>query len=42
LQHLAGISQESGHIINESLAVTFALKEQGAQSMVRTQSGKRA
>lgn len=35
----AGVSQQSGHILNKSLAVTFALKEQRAQGVVRAQGG---
>ncbi len=33
----AGVDQKRCHILNESLAVAFALEEQHAQSMVRAQ-----
>ena len=35
LQNLLGVSYESRHILNESLAVAFPLEKQGAQGMVR-------
>ena len=41
LQRLAGVSQESRHILNERLAVALALEEQGAQRVMRAQTGWR-
>jgi len=37
LHHLVGLSQKSCHILNESLAISFALEEQSTQSVMWTQ-----
>jgi len=37
LQHYVGFTHESGHVLNKLLAVTLALKEQYAQSVVGAQ-----
>jgi len=41
LQHLAGVSQKSGHILNKRLAIPFALEEQGTQCVVWAHGGER-